>query len=62
MPKPTFQSIQLADLSAITGGCHKKSAPPPCPPPQAPPPCPPPQGGAPEISTSVQITGYGGAQ
>lgn len=56
--KPSFQTIQLADLAAIIGGCGKKQQPPP----QQPAPQPLPPAGGPEISTNVQISGYGGAQ
>jgi hypothetical protein len=59
---PTFDSISLADLSSVQGGCGKKQCqcPPPAPPPQAPPPAPAaaPMGGT-EITTNVQMTGFG---
>jgi hypothetical protein len=59
--KPSFDSISLADLLAVTGGCGKKKECPPCPPPQQPPPqaaaAPRPQAG-PQIDTTVQIAGY----
>ena len=59
MPKPTtFDSISLADLSSVQGGCGKKKC-------QCPPPPPPQQQAAPApsggvaIDTNVSITGYG---
>lgn len=57
---PIFDSISLADLDAVTGGCGKKRG--CCPPPPsapAPGPAPAPMGGAPEITTNVQMTGFG---
>ncbi len=58
--KPSFNSISLADLLAVTGGCKKKEeAPPPAaPPPQQARPAPAPAPQAPQITTSVQIAGY----
>jgi len=47
MPITTFPSINLETLATVTGGC-KKSPPPP-----------PQEEAAPQISTSVNITGYG---
>jgi hypothetical protein len=58
MPTTAFAPISLADLHAVTGGCgKKKEAPPPPPPQQAAPP--PPGGGQTEITTNVQMTGFG---
>ena len=57
--KPSFQFISLADLNAVIGGCGKKQPPPQPQPQQC---CPQPPAGGPEIATSVQISGYGGAQ
>lgn len=56
---PTFEAISLSDLSFVQGGCGKKKCqcPPPAPPPAAPP-APAPMGGT-EITTNVQMTGYG---
>ena len=54
----SFDSITLADLSFVQGGCGKKKC-------QCPPPAPPPQQAAPQpsggvaIDTNVSITGYG---
>jgi hypothetical protein len=57
MPTTTFEAIALADLSTVQGGCGKKKCQcPPPPPPQAPPPAP--MGGT-EITTNVQMTGFG---
>jgi len=55
--QPAFEALTLTDLSGVHGGCHKKKQ--CCPPPQCPPPAAPPPSGGPEISTSVQISGYG---
>jgi hypothetical protein len=52
--QPLLESIDLSDLAGVSGGCHKKKS---CPPPAAPP-APPPSAG-PEITTNVQISGYG---
>lgn len=57
--KPSFESIQLFDLTAVVGGCHKKQQCPPCCPPCPQPQAAPAPSGGPEISTSVQISGYG---
>jgi hypothetical protein len=58
---PTFDAISLTDLSAVTGGCGKKKCA-SCPPPQQPAPMgPPPSGGGTEITTNVQLTGFGSA-
>ncbi len=53
MPTTPFEAITLAHLEAVTGGCHKRCAPPPPPPPEAPDP-------GPSIQTNVQLIGYGG--
>lgn len=59
MPTTAFAPISLVDLSAVTGGCGKKKECPACPPPQ-PAPAAPPQGpGQTEITTNVQMTGFG---
>lgn len=59
---PKFDAISLADLNAVTGGCGKKKQC-CCPPPPQPAPAPPPSGGGgTEITTNVQMTGYGSAQ
>jgi hypothetical protein len=56
---PNFESISLLDLSAVQGGCGKKKQCPQCPPPQpAPPAAPAPSAGT-EITTNVQMTGFG---
>ncbi len=61
---PNFDAISLADLTAVIGGCGKKKQQcPSCPPPQAAPQGPPPSGGGgTEITTNVQMTGFGAAQ
>ncbi len=51
---PALESISLDLMSAITGGCKKKCAPPP-PPPAEPAPAP----AGPLVSTNVSISGYG---
>ncbi len=56
---PTLASISLADLSAVTGGCGKKCQCPPPPPPQPAPAPAPAGGGGTEITTNVQMTGFG---
>lgn len=60
---PNFDAISLADLTAVIGGCGKKTqqcCPCPCPPPQAAAQGPAPSGGGgTEITTNVQMTGYG---
>ncbi|MBX3156666.1 MAG: hypothetical protein KF773_11740 [Deltaproteobacteria bacterium] len=70
MPKPTFDAVDVSLLSAVTGGCKKKSCdcPPPAPPAAAaaaaviPMPYPVPQAsprrGGPEVETSVQMSGF----
>jgi hypothetical protein len=56
----TFESIALTDLSSVQGGCGKKRCQcPPPPPPQQAAPSPSPQT---EITTNVQMTGFGAAQ
>lgn len=57
---PTFDAISLTDLSAVTGGCGKKKCA-ACPPPQQPAPMGPPPSGGTEITTNVQLTGFGSA-
>ncbi|MBA2539250.1 MAG: hypothetical protein H0V17_06420 [Deltaproteobacteria bacterium] len=58
---PSLESISLLDLSSVQGGCKKKQQPcPPCP--ACPPPAAPPSGGGgTEITTNVQMTGFGSA-
>lgn len=56
---PTFDAISLSDLSAVTGGCGKKKCGSCPPPPPAAPMGPPPSGGGTEITTNVQMTGFG---
>jgi hypothetical protein len=55
-PAPSFDSISLADLTSVQGGCGKKRC--QCPPPPPPQAAPAPSGGA-SIETNVSITGYG---
>lgn len=57
---PDFSAISLVDLTSVTGGCGKKKCPQPPPPPQQPMPAP--SGGGTEITTNVQMTGFGAAQ
>jgi hypothetical protein len=59
MPTTTFASIDIADLSTVQGGCGKKKC--QCPPPPPPQAAPAPAGGT-EITTNVQMTGFGTAQ
>ncbi len=56
---PTFDAISLTELSAVTGGCGKKCGSCSPPPQQAAPMGPPPSGGGTEITTDVQLTGFG---
>jgi hypothetical protein len=56
----TFETIVPTDLSTVQGGCgKKKQCCPPCPPPQQAGPAPSPQT---EITTNVQMTGFGTGQ
>jgi hypothetical protein len=55
-PAPSFDSISLADLTFVQGGCGKKKC--QCPPPAPPQAAPAPSGGT-AIETNVSITGYG---
>jgi hypothetical protein len=56
MPISPFESIALAHLGTVTGGCGKPRRPPPPPQEQAPPQ----ESAGPSISTNVQLIGYGG--
>jgi hypothetical protein len=60
---PAFESISLAALTAVQGGCGKKHGRPCSPPPQQAAPEPAPQAqaiapSAPLVSTNVSVTGY----
>lgn len=61
MPITPFEAIALDHLTAVTGGCGKKKCQCPPPPPQQAAPAAP--AGGTEITTNVQMTGFGtGAQ
>jgi hypothetical protein len=55
----SIPSLDLAELTLVTGGCHKKQAPPPQPPPQQ---APPQQMAPPQPSGGVDVTVATGAQ